>query len=156
MSMPRRVMVQFGLAFPYGLYAVGPVEPELDFERSSKDRPVQARDKETEQLVWKVEVMDPDPDTKKNDRTFVVRLLAEVQPVLPESLPGLPFTPIHLEGLTAAPWVDTRSCTGPENGKGHRCRARQGWSYRATDVKAPKNMPGSAAQSRSTSGDKAA
>lgn len=142
MGMPRRVMVRFGEAFPFGLYAVGPVEPEADFERSTRENLVQARDKETDQLVWKVEVLDPDGDVKKADRTFTVRLLAEVQPVLPESLPGLPFTPIELEGMTASPWVDTRSCTGPEGGKGHRCRARQGWSFRAIGVKAPKNQPG--------------
>src|SRR5690348_12825146 len=135
MGMPRRVMVQFGAAFPFGLFAVGPVEPELDFDRSTKDNPVQARDKDTEQLVWKVEVMDPDQDAKKTDRTFVVRLLASQKPVLPPSLPGLPFTPIELENLLASPWVDSRTCTGPEGGKPHRCRAKQGWSYRASGVK---------------------
>lgn len=154
MGMPRRVMTRMAEAFPFGLYAVGPVEPELDFDKSTKDRPVQARDKETDQLVWKVEVLDPDEDAKKSDRTFVVRLLAEVQPVLPQSLPGLPFTPIELENLTASPWVDTRQCTGPEGGKAHRCRARQGWSFRASGVKAPKNMP--SAQGGSGSSDKAA
>ena len=142
MGMPRRVVVQFGMAFPVGLYAVGPVEPEADFEKSSRNNPVQARDKETGQLVWKVEVLDPDEDAKKADRTFVIRLLADVQTVLPQSLPGLPFTPIELENLTASPWVDTRQCTGPEDGRPHRCRARQGWSDRATGVRAPKNMPG--------------
>jgi hypothetical protein len=154
MGMPRRVMVRFGEAFPFGLYAVGQVEPELDFEKSSKDRPVQARDKETDQLVWKVEVMDPDPDAKKADRTITIKLLSETQPVLPASLPGLPFTPIELENMTASPWVDTRQCNGPENGKAHRCRARQGWSFRATGVKAPKNMPGT--QGGSATSDKAA
>ncbi|MBB5833543.1 plasmid replication, integration and excision activator [Kribbella italica] len=143
--MPRRVIVTFGMAFPFGLFAVGPVEPELDFDRSTKDRPVQARDKETDQLVWKVEVMDADPDVKKADRSITIKLLAAVQPVLPPPLPGLPFTPIELENLSAAPWVDTRQCAAPEQGRGHRCRARQGWSFRASGVKAPKNMPGSAA-----------
>ncbi len=154
MGMPRRVMVRFGEAFPFGLYAVGQVEPELDFEKSSKDRPVQARDKETEQLVWKVEVMDPDPDAKKADRTITIKLLGETQPVLPASLPGLPFTPIELENMTASPWVDTRQCTVRRTARlTGAVLVRAGRTGRR-GVKAPKNMPGTQGGSAAT--DKAA
>lgn len=142
MAMSRKIRVEFGEVFPHGLYAVSAVTQVEDFDKSSKDRPVYAVDEESGLSVWSVDVMDGDPEARKADRTFSVKLLAKQQPVLPSPpIPGMPFIPIELDGLTATPWVDSRTCTGPEKGRAHRCRARQGWSYRATGVRAPKNMP---------------
>jgi hypothetical protein len=153
MAMPRKIRVEFGEVFPHGLYAVSEVTQVTDFEKSTQDKPVYATDEETGLLVWSVDVMDGDPEARKADRQFSVKLLAKQQPVLPNApIPGMPFIPIELDGLTATPWVDSRTCTGPEKGRQHRCRARQGWSYRATGVKAPKNTPGAGSQSGSQSG----
>jgi hypothetical protein len=35
-----------------------------------------------------------------------VKIAAKVQPVPPEALPGLPFRPVVLQGLTALPYID--------------------------------------------------
>jgi hypothetical protein len=143
MSMPKRIPVDFGETFPYGLFAVSEVVMARDFEKSTKTNAVQTMDEAHGLPVWTVDVMDGDPEARKADRTFTIKILADKQPVLPSALPGLPFTPIELEGLTAAPWVDTRTCSAPDEGRSHRCRARQGWSFRCIGVRAPKNMPGS-------------
>ena len=142
MTMPRKIRVEFGEVFPHGLYAVSEVIQVTDFEKSTQSKPVYATDEETGLSVWSVDVMDGDPEARKADRQFSVKLLAKVQPVLPSPpIPGMPFIPIELDGMTATPWVDSRTCTGPEQGRAHRCRARQAWSYRATGVRPPKNMP---------------
>jgi hypothetical protein len=46
--------------------------------------------------------------------------------------PGAPFTAIEFEGMTVTPYVDTGRCQG----KG-KCGARQGYSLKATGVRAP-------------------
>ncbi|MPZ61143.1 MAG: plasmid replication, integration and excision activator [Propionibacteriales bacterium] len=143
MSMPTRISVEFGEVFPHGLYAVSEVTESRDFDKSTKDNPVQATDEPTGLRIWQVDVMDADPEARKAERQFTVKLLAKVQPVLPEKpkmpagMPELPFTPIELGGLTATPYVDRDRCTGTDPGK-HRCKARQAWSFRATEVKAVK------------------
>jgi hypothetical protein len=139
MGMPKRIMVEFGETFPNGLFAVSEVVPARDFDKSTKVNAVQTIDEDSGLPVWTVDVMDGDPEVRKADRTFTVKLLSKLQPVLPAGIPGLPITPIELEGLTASPWVDTRGCSAPDEGRSHRCRARQGWSFRAIGVKAPKN-----------------
>ncbi|MBB5839550.1 plasmid replication, integration and excision activator [Kribbella italica] len=143
--MPRRIIVEFGDTFPYGLFAVSEVTPARDFEKSTKTNAVQTIDEDSGQPVWTLDVMDGDPEARKADRTFTVRIISSVQPVLPPALPGLPFTAIELQGMTASPWVDTRGCSAPDEGRSHRCRARQGWSFRCMGIRAPKNMPGSRA-----------
>jgi hypothetical protein len=145
MAMPRKIKVEFGEVFPYGLFAVSAVTQVEDFDKSSKDKKVYAVDDESGLSVFSVDVMDGDPEARKADRSFSIKLLAKVQPMLPAApISGMPFIPIELDGLTATPWVDSRTCTGPDKGKAHRCRARQGWSYRASAVRAPKNMPAAA------------
>ena len=44
MAMPRKIPVEFGLAFPYGAYAVGEVQPVRDYDKSTRERVVQAAD----------------------------------------------------------------------------------------------------------------
>ena len=142
MGMPRRIMIEFGETFPHGLFAVSEVTAARDFTKSTKTNAVQTVDEDSGLPVWTLDVMDGDPEARKADRTFTVKILAKVQPVLPPALPGLPFTAIELDGLVASPWVDTRSCAAPDEGRSHRCRARQGWSFRCIGIRAPKNMPG--------------
>ena len=147
MAMETRFEVKPTQAFAYGLYAFVATEVEAarDFEKSSAESFVQARDKDTGLPVWNFEVLDADPNAKGKNAAITVRILSEEKPTLPESPPGLPFRPVEFEGLTATPYVDSQRCTGERfGGGGHRCRARLAWSWRASGVVAPK--PTSAAR----------
>lgn len=126
MAMPRKIPVDFGVAFPHGAYAVGEVQPVRDYDKSTKDRIVQAADPDTGLPLWSVEVVDGDPDAKKSTRTLAVKVAAKVQPVLPEALAGLPFTPVEFDKLTATAYIE-------ENGN----FSKIAWSLRAADVRAP-------------------
>ncbi len=53
MVMPRKVPVEFGVVFPYGAYAVGEVTQVKDYDRSTREVPVQATDPETGLPVWR-------------------------------------------------------------------------------------------------------
>jgi hypothetical protein len=132
MAMPRKLSIEFGAVFPYGVFAVSEVTQVRDFDRSTKERPVYSVDEETGLSVWSVDVLDGDPEARKADRSVSVKILSRQQPVLPEPMPGMPFTPVEFDGLTATPYVSD------SNG-----RPRLAWSYRATGVKAPKNAPAS-------------
>jgi hypothetical protein len=135
MAMPRRVKVDFAEAFPCGVFAVSEVTPLRDFDRSTKDRPVQMVDEESGLLLWSVDVIDADPDARKADRQFSVRIGAKVSPVLPAALGGMPFRPVEFDGLTATPYVSQQGDS----------RARLAWSFRASDLRAPKSPIKSAA-----------
>lgn len=126
MTMPRKIPVDFGLAFPNGAYAVGEVQPVRDYDKSTKERVIQAVDPDTGLLIWSVEVVDGDPEAKKSNRTMSVKITARVQPVLPEALSGLPFTPVEFDKLTATAYIE-------ENGD----FSKIAWSLRASDVRAP-------------------
>jgi hypothetical protein len=112
--------------FPHGCYVVGEVEPVRDFDRSTKETPVQAVDKDTGAPVWSVNVIDADPEAR--DKTVRVKVLSPVQPVPPETAPGVPFRPVEFEGLTATPYVATTSMG----------RSKLAWSFKATGMAAPK------------------
>ena len=101
MAMPRKIPIEFGLGFPQGAYAVGEGAALRDYDKSTKDRPVQAVDEDSDHPLWTIEVVDGDSEAKKSNRTITVKVAAKVQPVLPESLPGLPFTPVEFDKLTA-------------------------------------------------------
>lgn len=126
MAMPRKLPVEFGVAFPYGAYAVGEVQPVRDYEKSTRERIVQAVDPDTGLPIWSVEVVDGDPEAKKSTRTMSVKVTAKVQPVLPESLAGLPFTPVEFDKMTATAYIE-------ENGD----FSKIAWSLRAAEVRAP-------------------
>jgi hypothetical protein len=59
--------------FPFGAYVVSEVEPVRDFDKSTRERPVQQRDKESGLPVWSVSVLDADPAARKSDRTVTVK-----------------------------------------------------------------------------------
>lgn len=126
MAMPRKLPVEFATAFPFGAYAVGEVQPVRDYDRSTKDSVVQATDPDTGLLVWSIDVVDGDPEARKSNRTMTVKITARVQPVLPASLDGLPFTPVEFDGLTATAYIE-------DNGN----FSRLAWSLRASDVREP-------------------
>ena len=122
--------VEFGTVFPCGVYAAGGFEKVRDFDRSQGDRVVQQTDKVTGLPLWVVEVIDADPEARQ--RTVKVKIAAQVQPVLPPVTAGSPFTAVEFDGMTATPYVDSGRCQG----KG-KCGARQGYSLKATGVRAP-------------------
>ncbi|MGI5420493.1 plasmid replication, integration and excision activator [Actinomadura luteofluorescens] len=96
--------VAFGDMFPLGAFVKGGVEAVRDFDASTKENFVQARDKDTGELVWAVEVVDGDPESKG---TFKVKLTAPVQPLVPEAPAGFPFVPVEFEGLAVTPYVNS-------------------------------------------------
>jgi hypothetical protein len=126
MAIPRKIPVPFTVAFPYGAYAVGEVQPVRDYEKSTRERVLQAVDPDTGLLLWSVDVVDADPEAKKSTRTMSIKVTAKVQPVLPEALTGLPFTPVEFDGLTATAYIE-------QNGD----FSKISWSLRASEVRAP-------------------
>ena len=123
MAIQGALKVDCAQVFPYGLGIVGSVAPMDDFDRSTKDNRVQARDKETGLPVWTVEVLDFDQDAR--EKTFRVKIAAAVQPVPPESVGGVPVRPVVLEGLTVTPYIKDGS------------RPKIGYSLRCTGLGAP-------------------
>jgi hypothetical protein len=111
--------------FPHGLGVVSGVAQLDDFDASTRENRVQARDRDTGLPVWTVDVMDFDPDAR--ERTFKVKIAAAVQPVPPSAIPGTPVRPVVLEGLTVTPYIKDGN------------RPRIGYSLRATGLVAPKH-----------------
>lgn len=126
MAMPRKIPVDFSIAFPFGAYAVGEVQQVRDYDRSTKDNLVQAVDPDSGMPIWSIDVIDGDPEARKSNRTMTVKLTAKVQPVLPSSLDGLPFTPVEFDSLTATAYIE-------DNGNFQKLA----WSLRAGGVKEP-------------------
>jgi hypothetical protein len=104
MALQGPIPVEFGNVFTHGAFAAGGFEPMRDFDASSPDRFVQAKDKQTGQPVWVVEVIDGDPAAR--DKTVKVKVAAGDQPVLPPAHPGMPFVPVEFTGLTVTPYVN--------------------------------------------------
>jgi hypothetical protein len=129
MAIKGAIPMQHGDVFPHGCFVVGEVQAMRDFDRSTKDQAIQAVDRDTGELVWTVDVVDADPAAR--ERTVRVKITAPVQPVPPETAPGLPFRPVEFEGLTATPYVQMMA-----SGRG-----KLTWSFRATGMRAPKSVP---------------
>jgi hypothetical protein len=123
MALSRHIPITNDLLFPQGAYAVGGVEPVVDFEASTREQRVQAHDRDTGLPLWAVSVFDADPEA----RTKVVRvkIASRTPPVLPQPPAGSPFPAVAFEGLTATGYVDTSGS-----------RPRLAWSFRATAVRA--------------------
>jgi hypothetical protein len=132
--------VDAAVVFPHGCGVVGAVSAQSDFDLSTAENRVQAREKDSGLPVWQVDVMDFDPEAR--ERTFRVKIAAPVQPVPPEALEGVPVRPVILEGLTVTPYLK-------DVGNG---RQRIAYSLRATGMTSPKPLRTTA----SNTGDKAA
>ncbi|MDA8369900.1 MAG: plasmid replication, integration and excision activator [Nocardiopsaceae bacterium] len=120
MAIQGALPVEFGTVFPAGCYALG-VEAITDFETK---RP--QVDKETGQPLWAVDVIDADPEARGKAKSVKVKVAADVCPVLPDEVPGLPFRPVEFEQMSVMPYVD-------DNGR----RPRVAYSLRARGVKSP-------------------
>jgi hypothetical protein len=123
---------------------MGEVEPVRDFDRSTKETAVQAVDRESGQPVWRVDVIDADPEAR--DKTVRVKIVAPVQPVPLATAPGVPFRPVVLQGVALRPWVNTDRCK-PRRGQPHQCGAQIAWSYWATGMAAPSGRANGKAES---------
>ncbi|GLZ45777.1 hypothetical protein Acsp06_19620 [Actinomycetospora sp. NBRC 106375] len=127
MAIKRRLRVSMEDVFPHGAFmTTDGAEPVPDYDRSTREKFVQAIDKITGLPVWGVGVHDPDPEARKAERSVDVKIAAEYQPVPPEALPGLPFRPVEFEGLEVTPYLDTN---GP--------RPKVAFSLRATGMRTP-------------------
>ena len=128
MSVQGPFRVECRELFPHGVGVVGAVSPMADFEASSKEHRVQAKDKVSGLPVWVVDVMDFDPEAR--ERTLRVKVAAAVQPVPPEAIEGAPVRPVVLEGLSVTPYIKE----GP--------RPKIAYSLRATGLAAPRRGAG--------------
>jgi hypothetical protein len=132
MAIQGPIPLEFGVAFPDGVYAAGAFEPVRDFDRSQGDRFVQQLDKATGQPLWAVEVIDADPQARA--RTVKIKVISPHQPVLPPAASGAPFVPVEFTGLTVTPYVNQAG--------------RLAYSVKATGVRAPGAPGGPAAPAR--------
>ncbi|MEU0572458.1 plasmid replication, integration and excision activator [Nonomuraea sp. NPDC005983] len=124
MALQGPIPIHFHQVFPAGCYAVGEVEPVRGFDASTSGREVQARDKQTGELVWQIAVMDADPAVKASQKTVAVKVISPVQPVPPAPMSGLPFTPVEFDGMTVTPYVNQQG--------------RLAYSIRAREMRAPR------------------
>jgi hypothetical protein len=134
MSVQGPFKVEFNEVFPHGCGVVGEVAAMVDFDASTKEHRVQAKDKDTGVPVWTVDVMDFDPEAR--ERTFKVKITAPVQPVPPEQANGIPVRPVYLENLTVTPYLKdlgngrqkiaySLRASGMASPRGHRAAAEK-------------------------------
>jgi len=132
MAIQGGIAVGHQAVFPNGAFAVGEVTAVEDFDaaqaarESGKAADTQSRDKTTGMRLWAVRVIDADEMTRKGQAEVSVKIAADVQPVPPEALPGLPFRPVEFDNLVAVPYIDS-----------NRSRPRIAWSFRASGMHAP-------------------
>ena len=128
MALKSAIPVDFDTFFPHGAYVVGEVEPVVKWSEDG-DRQGQDLDKVTGHPVWRVRVIDADPEARKGQAELTVKIASVTEPQLPPELNGLPFRPTVFEGLSVTPYI-------PE-GQG---RGRVAYSLRARVMKpAPKS-----------------
>ncbi|MBE3008359.1 plasmid replication, integration and excision activator [Microbispora sp. NEAU-D428] len=136
--MQGPIPISFELLFPHGCYVVGEVTAAKDFDAK---RDTQAKDKATGLPIWQVPVMDADPSLKAAQKTVTVKILAEVQPVVPPSLPGVPLAPAEFEGLEVKPYVHQAT--------GRLAYSRQSAATSARREHAPRTAPATPTGARS-------
>lgn len=125
MALQGPIPISFDQVFPEGCYAVGGVEPVYDFDASTKDRKVQARDKNSGEPVWQIAIMDADPTVKASQKTVALKITSMVQPAPPPPINGMPFTPVEFDGMTVTPYVNQQG--------------RLAYSIKAREMRAPRN-----------------
>ena len=126
MSIPKWLQIGHDQVFSLGAFLVSEVTPMIDFDKSSGENRVQARDRDTGLPMWQVEVLDGDPAAPKRSRTVTVKFAAPTQPTTPTNSSGTPFTPVVFEGLTALPYIERSGDF-----------SRIAWSFRASGMTGP-------------------
>jgi hypothetical protein len=86
MAISGPIKVDCGEVFPHGVGLVGGIAALDDFNASTKENRVQARDKDSGLPMWTVDVMDFDPDAR--ERTFKIKIASALQPVPPDAVAG--------------------------------------------------------------------
>lgn len=137
MSIPKWLQIGHDQVFSLGAFLVSEVTPMIDFDKSSGENRVQARDRDTGLPMWQVEVLDGDPAAPKRSRTVTVKFAAPTQPTPPTNASGTPFTPVAFEGLTALPYIERSGDF-----------SRIAWSFRASGMRAPGKQSGATTTSR--------
>lgn len=135
MSIPKWLQVGHDQVFSRGAFLVSEVTPMIDFDKSSGENRVQARDRDTGLPMWQVEALDGDPAAPKRSRTVTVKFAAPTQPAAPTNSSGTPFTPVVFEGLMALPYIERSGDF-----------SRIAWSFRAAGMTAP-SKPSAASNS---------
>ncbi|AMU20018.1 hypothetical protein [Mycobacteroides abscessus] len=137
MSIPKWLQIGHDQVFSLGAFLVSEVTPMIDFDKSSGENRVQARDRDIGLPMWQVEVLDGDPAAPKRSRTVTVKFASPTQPSAPANSSGTPFTPVFFDGLMVLPYVEKSGDF-----------SRIAWSFRASDMRAPGKPSTSAATSR--------
>jgi hypothetical protein len=112
MAVPQGMSfaIDHDVMFPQGVFLVGDIQPLTEYqsqEDRARNRPVRPRiDEATGLLLFKGTFADPSAE-KDRDKSFSVLFAAKVQPVPPAAMPGLPFRPVVLEGLSVQPRAET-------------------------------------------------
>ncbi|MGH3708818.1 MAG: hypothetical protein ACRDRQ_12100 [Pseudonocardiaceae bacterium] len=108
MAAPKntRLTADFDEWFPQGLYLVGQIVAVSEYqsqEDRARNRPVRPRiDEVTGLPLYRGTFADPSAE-KDREKSVTVEFAASVQPVPPPSVPGVPFRPVVLEGMTVQP-----------------------------------------------------
>jgi len=129
LALSGPIPVHMEMVFPHGCYLVGEVEPVRDFEKSTKERFVQARDKNTNELVWQVAVMDGDPKVKVAQKTVAIKMVDNAEPQTLAIPPWMPFVPVTFEHISVTPYV-------------HQGTGRLAYAYRAKELRAVRTTTG--------------
>ncbi len=130
MSIPKWLHIGHDQVFPLGAFVVSDVTPMIDFDKSSGENRVQARDRDTGLPMWQVEALDGDPAAPKRSRTVTIKFAAATPPIAPTNSSGTPFTPVVFEDLMALPYIEKSGDF-----------SRIAWSYRASGMTAPSKAP---------------
>jgi len=105
-----RLKADFDEWFPQGLYLVGEIQPVSEYqsqEDRARNRAVRPRLDEVSGLpLYRGTFADPSAE-KDREKSVTVEFAAKVQPVPPPAVPGVPFRPVVLEGMTVQPRAET-------------------------------------------------
>lgn len=130
----RRFEIPFDEMYPEGLYLVGEIQPMTEYqsqEDKARNRPVRPRTDEVTGLpLFRGTFADPSAE-KDRDKSVQIEFAAKVQPVPPAAVPGIPFRPVVLEGLTVQPRAEA-------SGQAKWIT----WTVRATGMRAVEAAPG--------------
>jgi hypothetical protein len=137
-----RVPVDSSCVFDEGFLVMG-IEAATDFDLRGKVDDPQARDKDTGERIWMVAGINMALMYRPGEESVGFRRSAEVKVRVVSSLRPVPpaaqvagFGPVvEFENLMLTPYADTNKCTGPRDGRAHRCGARLEYSLRATGIR---------------------
>lgn len=136
MGAPRhaRFAVAFDEWFPEGLYLVGEIQAVTEYQSTedrARSRPVRARVDEVSGLpLFRGTFADPAAE-KDREKSVTVEFACAHQPVPPPAVPGVPFRPVVLDGLTVTPRAEA-------SGQAKWIT----WVIRATGMTAPAALTG--------------